>query len=235
MRRPWDEPEPPQLRLVGNLPFNISSPLCMRLVRSVSKRDNLFSYGRVPMLLTFQHEVANRMVAPPGSLERSRLSIMCQNWTQTRYAYTLSGDAFLPPPKVDVGVVTMVPLRKPYIELPFHFVDKVVTTLFHGKRKHVRNTVRRLFPRSMDQEMLLRRMLDVAHVDDERWPLSLSMEEVAKLCYAYRQICDERPFLDKFIDREVEALMLTSMERRVGNAPALPPPMYGGDEEIGET
>jgi len=69
--------------------------------------------------------MAFRMIAPPGATERSRLSIIAQNWTDTRYVYSLSGQAFIPRTNVDIGVITMVPLRKPYIDLPFHFVEKV--------------------------------------------------------------------------------------------------------------
>ena len=45
-------------------------------------KENIFAYGRVPMLFTFQHEVAHRMIAPPGDPQRSRLSVVCQNYAQ---------------------------------------------------------------------------------------------------------------------------------------------------------
>ena len=78
------------------------------------------------------------MVAPPGDSERSRLSVVCQNYAQVRYPYTLPGTAFVPPPKVKVGVVSLVPLKQPYIDLPFEFVNRVVTTVMHGKKKEIR-------------------------------------------------------------------------------------------------
>ena len=80
---------PPPVHLVGNLPFNVATPFLIRLVRSMSQRDNIFSYGRVRCLLTFQHEVAERMVVEPGNPERCRLSILVQNYATVRYKYVL--------------------------------------------------------------------------------------------------------------------------------------------------
>ncbi len=54
LRVPWLSPGVPDIRLVGNLPFNVATPLVIRLLRSMQRKDNVFSYGRVPMLLTFQ-------------------------------------------------------------------------------------------------------------------------------------------------------------------------------------
>ena len=77
------------------------------------------------------------MIAAPGDPERSRLSVVCQNYAQVRYKYTLKGSAFVPPPDVEVGVVSLIPLKQPYIELPFGFVNRVVTTVMHGKKKEI--------------------------------------------------------------------------------------------------
>lgn len=91
-----------------------------------------------------------RMVAPPGDRERSRISVMCQNYTQVRLEYVLPGGAFVPPPKVDAAVVSFLPLRTPYINLPFKFVERVVTSIFHGKKKNLSNTAKNLFPRDYE-------------------------------------------------------------------------------------
>ncbi len=131
----------------------------------MQERRNLYAYGRVPLLLTFQHEVAHRMGAIPGDPERSRLSFFCQNYaqvircqscvlslilrrtsTQIRYKYRISGATFVPAPAVDVGVVSMIPLKRPYIDVPFQLLEKVVTTVMHGKNKTLRVTVGNLYP-----------------------------------------------------------------------------------------
>merc|ERR1712083_2020 len=89
------------------------------------------------------------MSAPPGDAERSRLSVMCQNWAAVKQNFIIPGGAFLPKPDVNVGVVTLTPLVVPYIDHPYQLVEKVVTTVFHGKRKNVINTIRNLFPRPL--------------------------------------------------------------------------------------
>ena len=115
----WDSPERPPLTLFGNLPFNVATPFIIRLLRNMSDKNDLFIFGRVPSILTFQHEVnqlfvykmfswlftfclqvALRMCAPPKSSERCRLSVICQNWADIHYKFMLAGGAFVPPPEV---------------------------------------------------------------------------------------------------------------------------------------
>ncbi len=69
--------------------------------------------------------MAFRLIAPPGSTERSRISVIAQNFAEVKYVKKILAGSFMPKPKVDVGVVSLVPLRKPYIDLPFWFVEKV--------------------------------------------------------------------------------------------------------------
>ncbi len=193
---------------MGNLPFNVATPFLIRLLRSMQRKDNLFSYGRVPCLLTFQKEVASRMIAAPGDPERCRLSVMAQNLAEVRLRYVLSGGAFSPPPKVDVGVVSLTPLRTPYIDLPFPFVEKAVTAIFHGKRKPVRRTLKNLFPRTCNQEKLVNRVLDTAHVNPESTAIHLNMDEMEKLVYSYHQLCEEMPFVANYFERELRTMTL---------------------------
>ena len=54
----WDSPERPPLTLFGNLPFNVATPFIIRLLRNMSDKNDLFIFGRVPSILTFQHEVS---------------------------------------------------------------------------------------------------------------------------------------------------------------------------------
>ena len=60
-------------------------------MKSMADQTHLFSFGRMTSVLTFQHEVALRMVAPPNNPERCRLSVMVQNWANAEYAYNLPG------------------------------------------------------------------------------------------------------------------------------------------------
>jgi len=196
LRKGWNE-EIPNVRVLGNLPFNVSTPLIIRWLADISTRGNIFSYGRVPLTLTFQKEVVDRMVAPPGASCRSRLSVMCQNWADVQHRFTIPGRAFVPKPEVDVGVVYFTPLKQPYIDLPFPMVEKVVTTIFHGKQKHLKNTVGQLFPKPMAKHFS-EQMMAEAGLNDRRRAIDLNMADFSSLCHSYQRIVDENPSLGKY-------------------------------------
>jgi len=196
LRKSWNE-EQEEVKLIGNLPFNVSTLLLVKWIKLMSEHSNLFSYGRVPLVLTFQHEVAQRIIAPPNDLQRSRLSIVCQNWARCEYEFIIPGGAFLPKPEVDVGVVSIKPLVKPYIDLPFPFVNKTITILLQGKKKNVRNTAANLFPKRLELK-LSDKMLELASIEPTRLPISLNMEELNKLCHAYKYLIEQNPSLANY-------------------------------------
>lgn len=115
------------------------------------------------MTLTFQKEVAERMIAPVMTAQRCRLSVMCQNWCAVDYKFTIPGiifdilceklhhcinrfifaaREFKPKPKVEVGVVHFQPHIQPIIPLPFDLVEKVVKALFSSRQKFCNNTLK---------------------------------------------------------------------------------------------
>jgi len=200
LRRDWND-DTPDIRVIGNLPFNVSTPLIIRWLAAMSNKSSIFSYGRVPLVLTFQHEVAVRMMAPPTNNERSRLSVMCQNWAQVKYEFTIPGGAFVPKPEVDVGVVTFVPLKVPYIDLPFSLIEKVVTTVLHGKKKNLKSTLSRLFPTSL-RPRLTEAMLRDCGLSPRTRPLDLNMEDFNRLCHFYNRLITENPSLAKYNHRD---------------------------------
>ena len=130
----WDD-DPPNLHIMGNLPFSVSTPLIIKFLHAISERRGPWSYGRVPLTLTFQKEVAERMVAKIRNKQRCRLSIMCQYLCHVHHKFTIPGRCFVPQPKVDVGVVHFVPLIKPHIDVPFKMVEKVCRHVFHYRQK----------------------------------------------------------------------------------------------------
>lgn len=71
--KPWDSDDLPNVVLLGNLPFNIATPLLFKLLLKISDRKSIFSCGRVPMTFLFQQEFGERMVCPPGFKERTRV------------------------------------------------------------------------------------------------------------------------------------------------------------------
>ena len=123
-----------QLRLVGNLPYNLSSPILFHaLAHAASVRD---------MHFMLQKEVVERMGAGPGSKVYGRLSVMLQAYCVVTPLFTVPPGAFRPAPKVDSAVVRLVP-RDPAsigIEDPFRFAA-VVRAAFGQRRKTLRNAL----------------------------------------------------------------------------------------------
>lgn len=209
----WEE-KLPNIHIIGNLPFNVATPLIIRWLRAISERNNAWTYGRVPLTLTFQKEVAERMVAPIGSAERCRLSVMCQHLCHVQHKFNIPGKAFVPKPDVDVGVVRFVPMVTPLIQCPFDIVEKVVRTTFSFRQKYCRKGLERLFPVTM-RPVLVETLLNDADVDGKLRPFQLSIEEFNRICIAYQKICRQYPTLLKYdphskagIDDEMMAKML---------------------------
>ncbi|KAG8233516.1 hypothetical protein J437_LFUL011677 [Ladona fulva] len=196
----------PLIHVVGNLPFNISTPLIIRWMRDISERKNIWEYGRVPMTLTFQKEVAERIVAAPGEEQRCRLSVMCQNWCYVDYKFTIRGSAFVPKPKVDVGVVRFVPRPEPLIPLPFSLVEKVVRTLFSSRRKHIKYPAAFLFPPGRGGEKatlpsrddLVNELIGLSEVNSTARAYGLSVEEFGRICKSYLQMCQRYDKLEDY-------------------------------------
>jgi len=129
------------LRIVGNLPYNISSPLLFHLMDFADHvRDQHFM---------LQKEVVERMVAEPGSKAFGRLSIMLQVRYHMEHVLDVPPASFNPPPKVDSAVVRMIPwpraedgtLRSPYPACDPNVLGDVVTAAFSQRRKVLRNTL----------------------------------------------------------------------------------------------
>ncbi|XP_019405593.1 PREDICTED: dimethyladenosine transferase 1, mitochondrial [Crocodylus porosus] len=189
LRKMWQD-DPPNVHIIGNLPFSVSTPLIIKWLENVSNRNGPFIYGRTQMTLTFQKEVGERLIASTGSKQRSRLSIMSQHLCTVENCFIIPGRAFLPKPEVDVAVVHFIPLVEPKIQQPFKLVEKVVRSVFQFRRKHCWRGVGILFPEADRLEKTEQLML-TADVDPTLQPAQLSMLHFKSLCDAYRKMCDE--------------------------------------------
>lgn len=183
---PWDS-SPPNVHLVGNLPFSVSTPLLIKWLEAISMQSGPWKFGRTRLTLTFQKEVAERMVARIMTSQRCRLSIMCQYLCDVKLKFVIPGRAFVPAPEVDVGVVHIVPKIKPLIQLPFPLVEKVVRHVCHYRQKYIRRGIETLFP--VHREDLVEEMLEASGVDPQARSFMLSVPEVSHLCHAYSDIC----------------------------------------------
>lgn len=199
----WFDLTPP-VHLIGNLPFSVSTPLIVQWLHAISEKRSAWSYGRTSMTLTFQKEVAERIVAPILNPQRCRLSVMCQFWCDVQYNFTIPGKAFVPKPNVDVGVVSFIPLKKPIIDLPFKFVEKVIRQVFNMRQKYAVRGAQTLFPPENRLE-LAHKMFVLADLDPKIRPFMISNEEFARLCYAFREICNENVGLEFYDFRACKA------------------------------
>lgn len=211
-RKEWENGLP-NIRILGNLPFNVSTPLIIKWLHAISERKSAWEYGRVPLTLTFQKEVAERIVAPEGHQQRCRLSVMCQNWCAVDHRFTIPGKAFLPKPDVDVGVVHFTPHVKPIIDLPFKLVEKVVGTVFRHRQKHIYRPAALLFPNKglgpdKTQENLVEELFQRAKVKPTLRSFQLNVHEFAQLCMAFKMMCDDIPGLAKY-DRNEHSIEKT--------------------------
>jgi len=195
----WHDKSPP-INLIGNLPFSVSTNLIIRWLNAISEKRGPWVFGRTPMTLTFQKEVAERMVAPVTHKQRCRLSVMCQLWCDVQHKFTIPGRAFVPKPNVDVGVVTLVPLKEPLVNLPFEMVERVLRHVFNMRQKASRRGGERLFPEELRSE-LGPKLFRLADTDYNARPFEVTTEEFARLCYAYRSLCEEYPEIRNYDHR----------------------------------
>ena len=125
-----------RLRLVGNLPYNISTPLLFHLAD--------YAETVYDMHFMLQKEVVERMVAEPGDADFGRLSVMLQYRFWMEWLIDVPPESFDPPPKVDSAVVRLTPKPRAAL-LPladWAVFDRVVTAAFSQRRKMVRNTLK---------------------------------------------------------------------------------------------
>ena len=119
-----------KLRVVGNLPYNISSPLLFHLAQIAPQVEDQH--------FMLQKEVVERMVAPPGSKTYGRLSVMLQWRYHMELMFVVPPTAFDPPPRVDSAIVRMIPLAQP-LACEQAKLEAVVQQAFSQRRKVIRN------------------------------------------------------------------------------------------------
>lgn len=190
-KKDWMD-ESPNIHLIGNLPFNVSTYLIIQWLQQISKRDGPWSYGRTKMLLTFQKEVAERLIAKPQEDQRCRLSVMAQTWTFPVVRLIVPGKAFLPKPDVDVGVVTFVPLKTPHTKHDFHLFEKVTRHIFSFRQKYSIKCVGTLFPKYCREEYghLVFKLSDL---DPQTRPTDFTIEEIDRIVTAYKYLIEKNP------------------------------------------
>ena len=120
------------LRLIGNLPYYLSTPLLFRLLESAAQfRD---------MTVMLQREVAERLCASPGTRRYGRLTVMAAARCRAELCFTVAPEAFKPPPSVESAVVRLTPDSGHHIQSPEMF-EKLVRRAFSQRRKQIGNAL----------------------------------------------------------------------------------------------
>ena len=153
-----------RIRLLGNLPYNISTPLFFHLAN--------FTHCIKDMTFMVQKEVADRLIAEPGSKRYGRLSLSAGlRFTITRL-FDVGPGAFNPPPKVKSSIIRLKP-RMPQIEVPLqNSFDTLVRTAFSQRRKTLRNSMGKLVDSAAFESV---------EIDSELRPESLSIDDFLML------------------------------------------------------
>lgn len=125
-----------RLTIVANLPYNVGTALLLRWLDQTQHID--------AMTLMFQREVAERLIAQPGSRTYGRLSVIVQWLCQTERLMNLPGKAFVPPPKVASSIVQLTPRKEPLAPARKADLEKVVAAAFGQRRKMLRTSLKTL-------------------------------------------------------------------------------------------
>ncbi len=157
-----------RLRIVGNLPYNISTPLLFRLFEQQHCIED--------MHFMLQQEVVDRLVATPGRKNYGRLSIMAQYYCHAESLFHVPPEAFNPPPMVHSATIRLIPRSKPRVEVSdLNRFEGVIRQAFSQRRKTIRNTLKKM----ISKEQLIQ-----LGVDPALRPEQLGIEQYARISNA---------------------------------------------------
>ncbi|SAM00185.1 hypothetical protein [Absidia glauca] len=153
--------------IMGNLPFNIATPLLLQWLHMLAGRQGLFGLSPkgAGMTLMFQKEVGDRLVAKESTGHRGRLAIMAQSLCDVREVYHVPATVFVPKPKVDASVIQLIPRANLMDDQQGAYLtlENVLRYYFTKRRKTVGHITRRLMkemPQSKEVVAELEELLD---------------------------------------------------------------------------
>ena len=159
------------LHIIGNLPYNISTPLLFHLLESAARIED--------MHFMLQKEVVERMCAGPGSKKYGRLSIMIQYLCEAELLFYVPPESFNPAPKVMSAIVKLMPYRELPVEVnSLADFNKLVTQAFSQRRKTLRNSLKNFFS---EQEII------DSGIDPTLRAESISLREYVRLSNQYSE------------------------------------------------
>lgn len=162
------------LRIVGNLPYNISTPLLFHLLS--------FKGAVQDMHFMLQKEVVDRLGATPGSKSYGRLSVMVQYHCRVQGLFPVPPQCFRPAPKVESAIVRLVPhASPPQPAQDEQLLERLVNVVFQQRRKTLRNALKPLYPELNAGEL---------PIDAGRRPETLSVQEFVQLANCCKTLND---------------------------------------------
>ena len=170
---------PPEqsIHIVANLPYYITTPILMKLLRE-----------RLPvssLTVMIQKEVAERMAAKPNSKSYGSLTIAVQYYTEASVVMRVPRQVFMPQPNVDSSILKLVVRENPPVQVEDEdFFFKLVQACFAQRRKTLRNNLTSFYKEKYDKETITN-LLDSIEIDGIRRGESLSMEEFALLANTF--------------------------------------------------
>lgn len=150
-------------RVVGNLPYNISTPLLFKLYANIEHF--------VDMTFMLQAEVVDRICADAGTSNYGRLSVMSQYYCAPEKQFTVAASAFNPQPKVTSAIIKLTPHQSPARAHSLECLEKIVASAFNQRRKTIRNSLKP-FLSAQDLESL--------GIDSGRRPQTIHLSEYIK-------------------------------------------------------
>lgn len=167
-------PSPPVI--VANLPYNIATQLLVGWLESEP-----WPPWYAGMVLMFQKEVAERIVAEPASKAYGRLAVIAQWRTRPKLMFTLKPEAFTPPPKVESAVVAFTPRAEPLPAADVHVLGRVTAAAFGQRRKMLRQSLKALTP---NPDVLL----DAAGITGSLRGEALAVADFARLAAIFQKL-----------------------------------------------
>ncbi|RKZ89362.1 MAG: 16S rRNA (adenine(1518)-N(6)/adenine(1519)-N(6))-dimethyltransferase [Gammaproteobacteria bacterium] len=158
-----------KLRVIGNLPYNITTPLLFHLLSQASYVED--------MCFMLQREVVERICAQPGSKTYGRLSIMVQYQCEAVLLFIVPPEAFDPIPKVESAIIYLRPLDR-FVggDVPIDALNTVVTKAFSQRRKTISNTLKNIVSQSV---------LQAENIDLQQRPETISVKQYVAITRAW--------------------------------------------------
>ena len=131
----WELGDSPR-QIIANLPYNSGTKMLTLWLKHIQHFDLL--------TLMFQKEVADRIIAKPGSKNYGRLSILTNWLTKSKKLFDIPSEAFIPRPKITSSVIQLKPLHKPLYDVSFDSIEKITQMAFSQRRKMIKTSLKKV-------------------------------------------------------------------------------------------